>query len=85
MGPAGESARDGMVRGVAGYFARWAGLRVLIDQFLGGGAQGKEGEGTEGVVPLEGLQIVSLGSGFDTLFFQLKVPIHCLPSPVLVL
>lgn len=59
----------------AGYFARWAGLRVLVDQFLGGAAhtQGGPGAGAQGSVPLDGLQIVSLGSGYDTLFFQLKV------------
>ncbi|XP_031397661.1 leucine carboxyl methyltransferase 1 homolog [Punica granatum] len=46
-----------------GYFARWAALRKLLYQFL-------DSE-TEEKIPLK-KQILSLGAGFDTMYFQLK-------------
>lgn len=53
-----------------GYYARWAAMRQLVDQFLGGGA-GARGGAVDGGA--EGLkqQILSLGAGYDTLFLQL--------------
>ncbi|GBG79665.1 hypothetical protein CBR_g29813 [Chara braunii] len=48
-----------------GYYARWAAIRGLILQFL---SAGKEGANEE--TPKK--QILSLGAGFDTVFFQLK-------------
>ncbi|CAI5530781.1 unnamed protein product, partial [Closterium sp. Naga37s-1] len=65
-----------------GYFARWAALQQLVDQFLSvnGSAhnedkarapsQGESRESTGG--PDVALQIISLGAGFDTLFFRLQ-------------
>lgn len=50
----------------SGYFARWAAVRKLIDQFL-------DCKGiTEEKTPLK-KQILSFGAGFDTMYFQLKV------------
>jgi len=49
-----------------GYYARWAALRKLLLQFLEDGAQTVED------TPLK-KQVLSLGAGFDTTFFQLQV------------
>ncbi|VFQ75801.1 unnamed protein product [Cuscuta campestris] len=48
-----------------GYFARWAVLRKLLYQFLDCEPNAGEKEKTK-------KQIVSLGAGFDTMYFQLK-------------
>nr|GMD71641.1 tRNA wybutosine-synthesizing protein 4 isoform X1 [Ipomoea batatas] len=48
-----------------GYFARWAALRKLLYQFLDSEPNTGEEEKTK-------KQIVSLGAGFDTMYFQLK-------------
>ncbi|CAI5995298.1 unnamed protein product [Closterium sp. NIES-64] len=70
-----------------GYFARWAALQQLVDQFLSvnGSAhnedraqtpssdqesQGESRKSTGGTDVT--LQIISLGAGFDTLFFRLQ-------------
>ncbi|GJP56523.1 hypothetical protein CLOM_g15587 [Closterium sp. NIES-68] len=67
-----------------GYFARWAALQQLVDQFLAvNGAASKEDkapgdrggqqESRESAAGSEvSLQIISLGAGFDTLFFRLQ-------------
>ncbi|CAI7842354.1 unnamed protein product [Closterium sp. NIES-54] len=69
-----------------GYFARWAALQQLVDQFLSvnGSAhnedkarapsQGESRESTGG--PDVALQIISLGAGFDTLFFRLQTRVR---------
>lgn len=49
-----------------GYFARWAALRKLLFQFLDAGKD-RDGGGTVKK------QILSLGAGFDTTYFQLQV------------
>uniref|UniRef100_A0A7N0UR18 Leucine carboxyl methyltransferase 1 homolog n=2 Tax=Kalanchoe fedtschenkoi TaxID=63787 RepID=A0A7N0UR18_KALFE len=48
-----------------GYFSRWAALRKLLFQFLDAG---KDHEGGDSVKK----QILSLGAGFDTTYFQLQ-------------
>ncbi|KAM6556205.1 hypothetical protein CsatB_003224 [Cannabis sativa] len=48
-----------------GYFARWAALRQLLFQFLDTESYGDEKVQTK-------KQILSLGAGFDTTFFQLQ-------------
>ncbi|XP_021892735.1 tRNA wybutosine-synthesizing protein 4 isoform X2 [Carica papaya] len=48
-----------------GYFARWAALRKLLFQFLDCGRNSDENGRTK-------KQILSLGAGFDTTYFQLK-------------
>ncbi|KAM1175314.1 hypothetical protein ACFX13_028399 [Malus domestica] len=48
-----------------GYFARWAALRKLLNQFLDAGGNG----GEKGHLKK---QILSLGAGFDTTYFQLQ-------------
>ncbi|KAK6918656.1 Methyltransferase Ppm1/Ppm2/Tcmp, partial [Dillenia turbinata] len=48
-----------------GYFARWAALRKLLFQFLN--CEGKN----DGESPIK-KQILSLGAGYDTTFFQLQ-------------
>ncbi|XP_030502155.2 leucine carboxyl methyltransferase 1 homolog [Cannabis sativa] len=48
-----------------GYFARWAALRQLLFQFLDTESNGDEKVQTK-------KQILSLGAGFDTTFFQLQ-------------
>lgn len=48
-----------------GYFARWAALRKLLYQFL----DAVPNAGEKGVLKR---QILSLGAGFDTTYFQLK-------------
>ncbi|KAL8129820.1 hypothetical protein V2J09_018975 [Rumex salicifolius] len=48
-----------------GYFARWAALRKLMFQFLD--CEGETGEKVE-----TKKQVLSLGAGFDTTYFQLK-------------
>uniref|UniRef100_A0A0D6R1K3 Leucine carboxyl methyltransferase 1 homolog n=1 Tax=Araucaria cunninghamii TaxID=56994 RepID=A0A0D6R1K3_ARACU len=48
-----------------GYYARWAALRKLLFQFLEAGTQ------TVDDIPLK-KQVLSLGAGYDTTFFQLK-------------
>ncbi|CAI5489614.1 unnamed protein product [Closterium sp. Naga37s-1] len=75
-----------------GYFARWAALQQLVDQFLSvnGSAhnedraqnpssdqesQGESRKSTGGTDVT--LQIISLGAGFDTLFFRLQVRALC--------
>lgn len=47
-----------------GYFARWAAFRQLLNQFLDTEV-GEKGELKK--------QILSLGAGFDTTYFQLQV------------
>lgn len=49
-----------------GYFARWAALRKLLNQFLESESNADE----HGQVKK---QILSLGAGFDTTYFQLQV------------
>ncbi|CAM8935510.1 unnamed protein product [Rhodiola kirilowii] len=49
-----------------GYFARWAALRKLLFQFLDDGKEVNRGS-------LVKKQILSLGAGFDTTYFQLQV------------
>lgn len=49
-----------------GYFARWAAIRKLLYQFL------DAEEKTGGDAPTK-KQILSLGAGFDTTYFQLQV------------
>ncbi|KAL9681567.1 hypothetical protein QQ045_013352 [Rhodiola kirilowii] len=49
-----------------GYFARWAALRKLLFQFLDAGKEVNRGS-------LVKKQILSLGAGFDTTYFQLQV------------
>ncbi|CAM6084519.1 unnamed protein product [Calypogeia fissa] len=49
-----------------GYYSRWAAMRKLVLQFLEG-ADPRKAAGTQ---PRK--QVLSLGAGFDTLFFQLK-------------
>lgn len=49
-----------------GYFARWAALRKLLNQFLDGGSNADENGHSK-------KQILSLGAGFDTTYFQLQV------------
>ncbi|KAH9788642.1 Leucine carboxyl methyltransferase 1-like [Citrus sinensis] len=49
-----------------GYFARWAALRRLLYQFLDCGSDGDKKCHTK-------KQILSLGAGFDTTYFQLQV------------
>lgn len=46
-----------------GYFARWAALRKLLLQFLETDMNGNQTK----------KQILSLGAGFDTTYFQLQV------------
>lgn len=54
-----------------GYYARWAAVRQLVDQFLAGGAgAAAQADGEAGGVSTK-RQILSLGAGYDTLFFQL--------------
>ncbi|KAJ8900371.1 hypothetical protein K2173_025011 [Erythroxylum novogranatense] len=48
-----------------GYFARWAALRKLLFQFL-------DCEMSNGETGCRNKQILSLGAGFDTTFFQLQ-------------
>ncbi|KAH9733418.1 Leucine carboxyl methyltransferase 1-like [Citrus sinensis] len=48
-----------------GYFARWAALRRLLYQFLDCGSDGDKKCHTK-------KQILSLGAGFDTTYFQLQ-------------
>ncbi|XP_068329291.1 leucine carboxyl methyltransferase 1 homolog isoform X2 [Pyrus communis] len=48
-----------------GYFARWAALRKLLNQFL-------DTEGNAGEKGHLKKQILSLGAGFDTTYFQLQ-------------
>ncbi|RXI06812.1 hypothetical protein DVH24_025948 [Malus domestica] len=48
-----------------GYFAHWAALRKLLNQFLDAGGNG----GEKGHLKK---QILSLGAGFDTTYFQLQ-------------
>ncbi|KAK4794617.1 hypothetical protein SAY86_012611 [Trapa natans] len=48
-----------------GYFARWAAVRKLLNQFLDCKSN------TEEKIPLK-KQILSFGAGFDTTYFQLK-------------
>ncbi|PPS08833.1 hypothetical protein GOBAR_AA11807 [Gossypium barbadense] len=50
----------------AGYFARWAALRKLLYQFL-------DCEGSNSEKGKTKRQILSLGAGFDTTYFQLQV------------
>lgn len=50
-----------------GYYARWAVLRKLLRQFLSSTNLGLE----KNCQPRK--QILSLGAGFDTTYFQLKV------------
>jgi hypothetical protein len=50
-----------------GYFARWAALRKLLYQFLDVEKKTDENGPTK-------TQILSLGAGFDTTYFQLQVP-----------
>lgn len=54
-----------------GYFSRWAAFRKLLAQFLESGppAQPKK-------------QILSLGAGFDTTYFQLLVPLFFFLLPL---
>lgn len=47
-----------------GYYARWASIRKLLMQFLEAGASSSDGQSKK--------QILSLGAGFDTLYFQLQ-------------
>ncbi|CAM8945208.1 unnamed protein product [Rhodiola kirilowii] len=49
-----------------GYLARWAALRKLLFQFLDAGKEVNRGS-------LVKKQILSLGAGFDTTYFQLQV------------
>ncbi|KAF3440110.1 hypothetical protein FNV43_RR18388 [Rhamnella rubrinervis] len=49
-----------------GYFARWAALRKLLNQFLDSGSNADENGQLK-------KQILSLGAGFDTTYFQLQV------------
>ncbi|KAG8478144.1 hypothetical protein CXB51_027948 [Gossypium anomalum] len=49
-----------------GYFARWAALRKLLYQFL-------DCEGSNSEKGKTKRQILSLGAGFDTTYFQLQV------------
>lgn len=56
-----------------GYFARWAALRRLLYQFLDCGSDGDKKCHTK-------KQILSLGAGFDTTYFQLQVLDPYLPS-----
>ncbi|KAL1185939.1 hypothetical protein V6Z11_A01G144600 [Gossypium hirsutum] len=48
-----------------GYFARWAALRKLLYQFL-------DCEGSNSEKGKTKRQILSLGAGFDTTYFQLQ-------------
>ncbi|KAF3439387.1 hypothetical protein FNV43_RR17664 [Rhamnella rubrinervis] len=48
-----------------GYFARWAALRKLLNQFLDSGSNADENGQLK-------KQILSLGAGFDTTYFQLQ-------------
>ncbi|KAI5054998.1 hypothetical protein GOP47_0030143 [Adiantum capillus-veneris] len=47
-----------------GYYARWASIRKLLMQFLEVGTSSSNGHSKK--------QILSLGAGFDTLYFQLQ-------------
>ncbi|XP_076923365.1 leucine carboxyl methyltransferase 1 homolog [Bidens hawaiensis] len=47
-----------------GYFARWATFRKFLHQFLNSESKSNEGHIKK--------QILSLGAGFDTTYFQLK-------------
>lgn len=49
-----------------GYFSRWAAFRKLMFQFLESGTSSNETAQTK-------KQILSLGAGFDTTYFQLLV------------
>jgi hypothetical protein len=49
---------------IAGYYARWSVLRTLLHQFLNAGKNSNNDKPK---------QILSLGAGFDTTFFQLQV------------
>eukprot|EP00850_Spirogloea_muscicola_P009396 SM000052S17788 [mRNA] locus=s52:594894:598379:+ [translate_table: standard] len=49
----------------AGYYARWAAIRNLVEHFL----EAQLPAGTEHLLPK---QVISLGAGFDTTFFQLQ-------------
>jgi len=49
-----------------GYFARFAALRKLLFQFLNSDANLEEHQRTK-------KQVLSLGAGFDTTYFQLQV------------
>ncbi len=54
-----------------GYYARWSVMRQLLFQFLDAGSPALNG-------PPPRKQILSLGAGFDTSFFQLVVRgLHC--------
>jgi len=46
-----------------GYFARWSVLRKLLNQFLNAGKNSNDEKPK---------QVLSLGAGFDTTFFQLQ-------------
>lgn len=48
-----------------GYFARWAALRKLLNQFLDTEKNGGEKGNLK-------KQVLSLGAGFDTTYFQLQ-------------
>ena len=51
-------------KSLAGYYARWSVLRKLLHEFL------IAGKNNDSEKPK---QILSLGAGFDTTFFQLQV------------
>lgn len=55
-----------IVCGYEGYFARWATLRKILYQFLDVEKKTDDGGSTK-------KQILSLGAGFDTTYFQLQV------------
>ncbi|RRT58537.1 hypothetical protein GW17_00041798 [Ensete ventricosum] len=55
---------DGTATGIEGYYARWAALRKLLLQFLKSERKTNDKNQTE-------KQILSLGAGFDTTYFQL--------------
>ncbi|KAG5113423.1 hypothetical protein JHK82_036692 [Glycine max] len=69
---ASDSRNDAAVQATnddasASYFARWAAFRKLLYQFL------DVEKKTDGDAPIK-KQILSLGAGFDTTYFQLQVP-----------
>jgi hypothetical protein len=57
---------DLSTRVLAGYYARWAAVRKLLHQFLAAKPSDESGQAVK-------KQILSLGAGFDTTYFQLQV------------
>jgi hypothetical protein len=70
-----KSQLDLSTRVLAGYYARWAAVRKLLHQFLAAKPSDESGQAVK-------KQILSLGAGFDTTYFQLQVRPCAVASPL---